>query len=116
MRAAETLDRLAAVLDAKGRPSDALDAARRALELAESRSRRAGVKAMVAGMTAGGHGGDPRVSETLARARLILEERVLGRGQKAAETAAGAGADTATPTAKDEAPLGVGARRGRGRA
>jgi tetratricopeptide (TPR) repeat protein len=84
VRAAETLDRLAAALDASDRPSDALDAARRALELAESRSRRAGVKAMVAGLTQAGPPRDPRVSEALSRAVRILEARVLGRGPKTA--------------------------------
>jgi predicted Zn-dependent protease len=84
VRAAEALDRLAAALDASGRPSDALDAARRALELAESRGRRAGVKAMVARLTQSGPSTDPGVSETLSRALGILEDRVLGRGHKAA--------------------------------
>jgi tetratricopeptide (TPR) repeat protein len=84
VRAAETLDRLAAALDANGRRSDALDAARRALELAESRGRRAGVKAMVAGLTQSGPASDPGVSDTLTRARGILEDRVLGRGHKGA--------------------------------
>ena len=105
--AAEALDRLAAALDASGRPSEALDAARRALELAESRSRRAGVKAMVARLTQSGPPGDPRVSETLSRALGILEDRVLGRGHKgvAAESTevieppAAAGADTEPPSA-----------------
>ena len=46
--AAETLDRLAAVLDRDGRLLEASDAARRALELAESRGRREGVEALVA--------------------------------------------------------------------
>ena len=82
--AAEALDRLATSLDASGRPSEALDAARRALELAESRSRRAGVKAMVGRLTQSGPPGDPRVSETLSRALGILEDRVLGRGHKGA--------------------------------
>jgi len=90
-RAAETLDRLAAALDANGRPSDALDTARRALELAESRSRRAGVKALVARLTQSGAAGDPSVSETLSRALGILEDRVLGRGRHEEER----GADTA---------------------
>lgn len=92
VRAAETLDRLAAALDASGRTSDALDAARHALELAESRSRRAGVRAMVARLTQSGAGGDPSVSETLSRALGILEDRVLGRGRHEAE-----GADVADP-------------------
>lgn len=47
VRAAQTLDRLAAALDAAGRPAAALDVAGRALDLAESRSRRAALQAMV---------------------------------------------------------------------
>jgi len=46
-RAAETLDRLALALDNAGRPADGVDAARHALDLAESRSRRASLRAMV---------------------------------------------------------------------
>jgi tetratricopeptide (TPR) repeat protein len=85
--AAETLDRLAIALDASGRTSEALDTARRALELAESRSRRAGVKAMVARVTQSGAGGDPGVGETLSRALGLLEDRVLGRGRHEATEA-----------------------------
>lgn len=94
-RAAETLDQLAAALDASGRHSDALDVARRALELAESRSRRAGVKAMVAHLTQAGPPGDPTVSETLSRALGILEDRVMGRGKGGA------------PASTDEAAIEV---------
>jgi tetratricopeptide (TPR) repeat protein len=83
-RAADALDRLSAALEANGRTSDALDAARRALELAESRGRRAGVKAMVARLSQSGSSGDPTVGETLSRALGILEDRVLGRGRGAA--------------------------------
>ena len=96
-RAAETLDRLAAALDANGRTSDALDTARRALELAESRSRRAGVKSMVARLTQSGAAGDPSVSETLSRAIGILEDRVLGRGRHDGEAPDTADAVTAAP-------------------
>ena len=102
VRAAETLDRLAAALDASDRPSDALDAARRALELAELRERRAGVKAMVARLTQSGPPGDPTVSETLSRALGILEDRVLGRGRAAVSEDATDGAPTATAQAKAE--------------
>ena len=94
--AADTLDRLASALDANGRPSDALDAARRALELAESRGRRAGVKSMVARLTQSAPPGDPKVSETLSRALGILEERVLGRGRGEASAASDGVADAAT--------------------
>lgn len=114
-RAAETLDRLAAALDANGRTSDALDTARRALELAESRSRRAGVKALVTRVTQTGAAGDPSVSETLSRALGILEDRVLGRGRHDGEAPDTADAGTAAPSddvaarrsAPQEAPAAV---------
>ncbi|MGZ8563743.1 MAG: tetratricopeptide repeat protein [Candidatus Limnocylindria bacterium] len=63
--AAETLDRLAAVLDRDGRLLEATDAARRALELAESRGRREGVEALAARLQEAGI--DP-ASEALGRA------------------------------------------------
>jgi tetratricopeptide (TPR) repeat protein len=68
--AAETLDRLSAAQDAEGRPVDALGSASRALELAESRSRRAAVEALVERVRAiGGSAG----SETLERAIALVE-------------------------------------------
>jgi len=71
IRAAETLDRLVTVLDASHRVSDALDAAGRALDLAESRSRREGLRAMVDRLEA-----DPEaaagVGEALSRATALL--------------------------------------------
>jgi tetratricopeptide (TPR) repeat protein len=100
VRAAETLDRLTAALDANGRTSDALDTARRALELAESRSRRDGVKALVARVTQSGTSGDPGVSETLSRALGILEDRVLGRGRHATEGTEAV--DAGTPAISEE--------------
>lgn len=63
--AADTLDRLAVVLDRDGRLVDACDVARRALELAESRSRRQSVESLVERLRAAG--GDP-AAEALARA------------------------------------------------
>jgi tetratricopeptide (TPR) repeat protein len=45
--AAGSLDRLAVVLEGAGRAGDGVDAARRALDLAESRGRRAALQAMV---------------------------------------------------------------------
>src|SRR4029078_7078690 len=47
IRAAETLDRLAAVVDVAGRRGEALDLVGGALDLAESRSRRARLQAAV---------------------------------------------------------------------
>lgn len=68
--AAETLDRLSAVLDREGRLLEATDTARRALELAESRGRRQGVEALVARLQEAGI--DP-ASEALGRAMGTLE-------------------------------------------
>jgi tetratricopeptide (TPR) repeat protein len=69
--AAETLDRLALALDQAGRSSDGLDAARRALDLAEARSRRAALQSMVDRLLA-----DPVTAagarEALARAEALL--------------------------------------------
>ena len=52
--AAETLDRLALILERDGRLADACDVARRALELAESRGRRQHVESLVAQAPDGG--------------------------------------------------------------
>ncbi len=68
--AADTLDRLSAVLDRDGRLLEATDAARRALELAESRGRREGVAAFVTRLQEAGI--DP-ASEALSRALGTLE-------------------------------------------
>jgi thioredoxin-like negative regulator of GroEL len=71
MRAAETLDRLAPVIDAAGRRGEALDLAGTALDLAEARSRRATLQAMVDAV-----GADPTseaaVTGALARAAARL--------------------------------------------
>lgn len=93
--AAETLDRLAGVLDAAGRLPDAADAARRALELAESRGRRAAMRALVARLR--GSAADPAAVEALARASAVLEEGgPTGRSPRRATTASdGAGQDDA---------------------
>ena len=82
--AAETLDRLAAVLDRDGRLLEATDAARRALELAESRGRREGVEALIARLQEAGI--DP-ASEALGRAIGTLD-RPGAAGLAAAAAAA----------------------------
>jgi tetratricopeptide (TPR) repeat protein len=69
--AAEALDRLADVLDAAGRLTDACDAARHALELAESKDRRRQVEALVGRLR--GAAGDEAAEMTLARAVRLLE-------------------------------------------
>ncbi len=68
--AAETLDRLATVLDRDGRLLDACDVGRRALELAESRSRRSGLEEMIQRLRATGANPD---ADALARAIGILD-------------------------------------------
>ncbi|MGK2850927.1 MAG: hypothetical protein ACSLFN_08465 [Candidatus Limnocylindrales bacterium] len=72
-RAAQAYDRVASLLDAAGRLPDAADAARRALELAESRSRRATMRAFVTRLDAAS--GDPAAAEALARASSVLDGR-----------------------------------------
>jgi tetratricopeptide (TPR) repeat protein len=69
--AAESLDRAAGVQSAAGRPVEALDTARRALELAESKSRRRHVEQLVAALAAAGP--DPAAELAVARAREVLE-------------------------------------------
>lgn len=79
VEAADTLDRLAAVLDREGRLMDACDAARRALELAESRDRRAGVEAMVERLRA--TGADP-AADALAQTLGILDGSPTGKPRR----------------------------------
>jgi tetratricopeptide (TPR) repeat protein len=69
--AADALDRLANVLDGGGRLPDALDAARRALELAESKDRRRHVGALVGRLRQ--LPGDEAAELSLARALKLLE-------------------------------------------
>ncbi len=63
--AADTLDRLVVVLDHAGRLSDAADAGRLALELAESRSRRQGVEVLAGRLR---EAGDTEAADALAAA------------------------------------------------
>ena len=69
--AAETLDRLAAILERDGRLADACDVARRSLELAESRGRRQHVESLVARLRE--TTGDASAAEALERALGVLE-------------------------------------------
>ena len=70
--AAGALDRLAEVLDGAGRLADACDAARRALELAESRVRRRQVETLVARLRAASPG-DEAAQRALDQALRLLE-------------------------------------------
>jgi tetratricopeptide (TPR) repeat protein len=70
--AAETLDRLAMILERDGRLADACDVARGALELAESRGRRGQVESLVARLRTTAPG-DTAASEALERALGVLE-------------------------------------------
>jgi tetratricopeptide (TPR) repeat protein len=74
--AAETLDRLAMVLEGSGRGGDGVDAARHALDLAESRDRRATLQAMVDRLRedAGGAGSLDVIERAEARLRGPIGE------------------------------------------
>ena len=63
--AADTLDRLADVLDREGRLKEAVDVARRALDLAEKRSRRQGLEGMVERLQASGDTSADDLAESL---------------------------------------------------
>jgi len=69
--AADTLDRLAAILEREGRLADACDVARRSLELAESRGRRRQVESLVARLRE--TTGDASAAEALERALSVLD-------------------------------------------
>jgi tetratricopeptide (TPR) repeat protein len=118
--AAETLDRLAAVLDAAGRRADALDAARLALELAESRGRRAALRAMVDRYATSPAGAAPASpgDEALARATALLDGP-LGPEAPPPEppfdpAAAMAAVDAAAEAGDPEAVLGAALAAARG--
>jgi hypothetical protein len=74
VEAAELLDRLAEVLDGSGRLADASDAARRALELAESRERRRQVESYATRLKAAT--GDDAAAKALAQVLRVLEPPV----------------------------------------
>ncbi len=95
--AAASLDRLATVLDEAGRLSDATDAARRALELAESRGRRDSVRHLAERLRL--ETPDPAASEALASALRLL----AGPAMTPLTAAAGATTDDlAAPVAAPE--------------
>lgn len=109
--AAETLDRLAAMLERDERLGDACDVARGALELAESRGRRGHVAQLVARLRTTA-GADSAAAEALERALGVLDS-VPGVGPKVKveETAEPGTADAiaaaapAEPAAPDPAQL-----------
>ena len=116
--AAETLDRLATALDGAGRLADATDAARRALELAESRGRRVTVRQLAERLRA--ESSDPAASEALASAMRLLAGPAVApdapplAGAATADMNGGEGADAAaagpvTPPAPPAPPFRPGA-------
>ena len=70
--AAESLDRLAAILDGRGRVAEACDTAREGLELAESRGRRRDVEAFARRLKSDGR--DVASTAALGRALAVLRE------------------------------------------
>jgi tetratricopeptide (TPR) repeat protein len=110
--AAETLDRLATILERDGRIADACDVARGALELAESRGRRGQVESLVARLRTTASG-DAAASEALERALGVLESvpgvepRSVSDGHAEEETADAPdeAAETREPAPPDPALL-----------
>jgi tetratricopeptide (TPR) repeat protein len=100
--AAETLDRLASILERDGRLADACDVARSALELAESRGRRRQVEGLVARLRTAAPE-DAAAADALERALGILDSGP-GVTPKAAGTAAGTETDTTTDAAPSIPP------------
>ncbi len=94
--AADALDRLAVALEQADRLPDATDAARRALELAESRSRRRSVAALTDRLRRVER--EPGAAEALSRALDVLEGRPSARTDRPIPPDAGA-----TPIAPDVA-------------
>jgi len=102
--AAETLDRLASILERDGRLADACDVARSALELAESRGRRRQVEGLVARLRTAAPE-DAAAADALQRAVGVLDSGP-GVTPKATRTGSDADADGATDGAPGE-PLGA---------
>jgi tetratricopeptide (TPR) repeat protein len=100
--AAETLDRLASILERDGRLADACDVARSALELAESRGRRRQVEGLVARLRTAAPE-DAAAADALQRALGVLDSGP-GVTPKAARTGSDADADAATDVAPSEPP------------
>lgn len=105
VRAAESFDQLAEALVAAGRVADACDAARRALELAESRQRRRLVRDLVEQLR--GLPADAPVIAALERALGVLEPTSGDAGPADAAPADAARADAAPADAApvDAAPV-----------
>jgi tetratricopeptide (TPR) repeat protein len=99
--AADTLDRLAGLLEREGRLADACDVARRSLELAESRGRRRQVENLVARLRE--TPGDAAAAEALARALSVLET-VPGLAPVAATHGSASDEQGEATTAEPEAP------------
>lgn len=98
--AADTLDRLARILEHDGRLADACDVARRSLELAESRGRRRLVEDLVARLR--DTPGDASAAQALERALGVLDSVPGLAPRRSADAAPGGGHDEpadATPTA-----------------
>ena len=91
--AAETLDRLASILERDGRLADACDVARSALELAESRGRRRQVEGLVARLRTAAPE-DAAAADALQRALGVLDSGP-GVTPRVAPTGSDAEADTA---------------------
>lgn len=103
--AADALDRLAVALERAERLPEATDAARRALELAESRSRRRSVTALTDRLRRVER--EPGAAEALSRALAVLEGRATARTDRPIRSTAepASPATSAPATAAPERPL-----------
>lgn len=114
--AADTLDRLADVLEREGRLKEAVEVARRALELAEKRSRRQGLEALVERLQASGDGSVDALARSLetfdgsARSSARAAAAEARRDPRRPVLAAAAVMTAAAETAVDAGDL-EGARR-----
>ncbi len=102
--AADALDRLVAVLDAEGRIADACDAARMALESAESRGRRRQLQASADRLMALATD-DPIAAEARNRALVILGPVTAATETRAADDAATDGTSPSAPAPAAPDPL-----------
>jgi tetratricopeptide (TPR) repeat protein len=100
VEAAETLDRLAAVLDAAGRLPDASDAGRRALELAESKERRRFIELIADRLR--GSAGDEAAERALVQVLRLLEPSAAESAAPPADEPGDADAAPAEPEPEAE--------------
>jgi tetratricopeptide (TPR) repeat protein len=102
VEAAQALDRLALLFEDSNRPADACDAARRALELAESRDRRQHLERLLERLTAASP--DPATEQAITAASALLEAAPSPLGAEEVASAVAEVGETPMPVAAIEGP------------